>query len=359
MPRFQILSLIGGGIRGAFVTSLLYHVEQKLGRPISECFDLIAGTSTGGIIAAGLASGMTAEDLQRFYQNHGAKIFSPRPPYQAKGLLRFVFPAVNWGFRRRTGSGLESAFRARFCPFELEDAFDIAFGDKRLKDVRQTRLIIPTVNLTRGQPQVFRSPHLPKGIHDQELRLSDVVIAATAAPTYFPHKQIGESSFVDGGVWANDPSVLAIAEAMRVQQIESSGNGSSGAPSFDLSDVQLLSIGTGRAQFSLAPPGADAGLLYWAPHVADVMGTSQTQGTHLPLTFMLGDRYRHLNFKMTERWDLADVTRIPDLFEVGEQCAEQNFEMLQTSFLQHQRVPYTPCTSADNEALFDDDYSIG
>ena len=76
MSRFQILSLIGGGIRGAFVTSYLKELEQKLGRPIADSFDLIAGTSTGGIIAAGLAFGHSAERMHKFYVDYGASILS-------------------------------------------------------------------------------------------------------------------------------------------------------------------------------------------------------------------------------------------------------------------------------------------
>ena len=103
MARFQILSLIGGGIRGAFVTSLLNELEQKLGRPIAESFDLIAGTSTGGIIAAGLALGLSAEQMHDFYVRHGAQIFTPRPPYKPKALMRAVFPLANWAFKKKTG----------------------------------------------------------------------------------------------------------------------------------------------------------------------------------------------------------------------------------------------------------------
>ena len=182
LARFQILSLIGGGIRGAFVVSYLRELEQQTGRPIAESFDLIAGTSTGGIIAAGLALGLSTEDLFEFYTNHGAKIFSPRERYRAKGIMRFIFPLVSGVFKQRTGGNLDAAFRARFCPFALQDAFDIAFGDSRLRDILKTRLIIPTVNLTDGEPHVFRSRHLPKAFHDQDVKVSDVVIAATAAP---------------------------------------------------------------------------------------------------------------------------------------------------------------------------------
>ena len=366
MARFQILSLIGGGIRGAFVTAYLNEIEQKLGRPIVECFDLIAGTSTGGIIAAGLAQGKSAAEMHDFYVRFGSKIFTPRPPYKAKGAMKLVFPIANRLFQWKTGGQLDAAFRARFCPFALQDAFDEGFGDLRLQSVNETRLIIPTFNLTAGEPYVFRSCHLPKGVHDQHVKISDVVIAATAAPTYFPHKVIGDHAYVDGGVWATDHSVLAYAEAIRIRQFEASRQGAPGNPpqsetavngaakTTQADDIHLLSIGTGRAQFSLSPPGADAGLLYWASRVADVMGTSQVQGIHMPLKFLMGDRYRHINFKMNERWPLDAVEHIPELFKVGKERAAQSYPMLHENFLQHQRVRFNPCTSADHEIQIDE-----
>lgn len=355
MARFQILSLIGGGIRGAFVTSLLKEFEQKLGRPIAESFDLIAGASTGGIIAAGLALGLSAEQLHDFYVHHGEQIFSPRPPYKPRGLMRFGFPLANWIFKKKTGGSLDAAFRARFCPFALQDAFDIAYGDKTMKAVEFTRLIIPSVNLTKGEPYVFRSCHLPKGIHDQDVKISDVVVAATAAPTYFPHRKIVDCDFVDGGIWANDPSFLAFAEAMRIQQFEKCDEDQ---PQIETNDIHLLSIGTGRAQFSLAPPGSDAGLLYWATRIADVMGTSQVQGIHMPMKFLLGDQYRHINFKMDQPWGLDAVENIPDLFRVGEQRAEECFESVNESFFQHKRTQFKPVTTTNHEIMLCEEFGF-
>lgn len=352
MARFQILSLIGGGIRGAFITSYLKSIEEQLGRPIAESFDLIAGTSTGGIIAAGLALGMPAEQMHDFYVRYGAQIFTPRPPYKTKRKsMRLMFPVANRIFRQKTGSGLDSAFRARYCPDALQAAFDEGFGDRTLKDVNFTRLIIPSVNLTQGQPHVFRSPHLPKGVHDRDIRISDVVIAATAAPTYFPHRRIGDDAFIDGGVWAADPSMLAFAEAMRIQQFTKLGQQD---PRIETNEIHLLSIGTGRAQFSLSPPGGDAGLLYWASRVADVMGTSQVQGIHLPLKFLLGDRYRHINFKMEQNWGLDDVEHIPELFRVGEERAAETMELLSREFLGHQRICFEPFISTEQEVQLDE-----
>lgn len=357
MKRFQILSLIGGGIRGAFITAFLDRLEQKLGKPLAESFDLIAGTSTGGIIAAGLAMGRSAAQMHDFYVRYGAKIFTPRPKYHARGAMRAVYPVVEKVVRWRTGKSLDSAFRARFCPHALEEAFIEGFGDRTMKDVLKTRLIVPSFNLTQGTPYSFRSRHLPKGVHDQDLMIRDVVIASTAAPTYFPHKVIGGQSYIDGGVWAADPSILAFAESIRVQQYESHRN-EGDAVSVQSNDIHLLSIGTGRAQYSLSPPGADAGLLYWASHIADVMSTSQVQGIHLPLKFLLGDRYHHVNFEMKEKWALDDVSHIPELFRMGEQRAEATFQSLAEDFLQHQRKSFVPCQTNEEE-INDQEFKFG
>ena len=151
-----------------------------------KCFDLIAGTSTGGIVAAGLALGMSAERMHQFYVDHGAKIFTEREPYKAKGIYRYLFPPVKWIFEKRTGGDLTAAFRARYCPHALEEAFAEGFGENTLGDIQCTRLIMPSVNLTKGEPHVFRSRHLPKAVHDRDIKIADAVIATTAAPTYFP-----------------------------------------------------------------------------------------------------------------------------------------------------------------------------
>ena len=102
----------------------------------------------------------------------------------------------------------------------MQESFDEGFGDMTLGEIQFTRLIMPVVNLTKGEPHVFRSTHLPKGVHDKDVKVADAIVATTAAPTYFPHRQIGENSYVDGGVWAADPSMLAIAEAIRIQQFK-------------------------------------------------------------------------------------------------------------------------------------------
>ncbi len=203
---------------------------------------------------------------------------------------------------------------------------------------------MPTVNLSNGTPHVFRTAHLPEGVEDQDVRVCDLLVAATAAPTYFPHKEIKQQAFADGGLWATDPSLLAYAEAMRIRDECDRGDCD---PKFATDDVHLLSIGTGIYQYSLEPPGGDAGVMYWVQHVADVMGAAQIQGIHQPMQFILGDNYTHLNFKMEEKWPLDGVSNIPKLFELGQRKAEDEFDMLNDRFFSHKRSQFKPYESRE------------
>ena len=350
MARFQILSLIGGGIRGAFITSYLKELEDKLGQPIAEKFDLIAGTSTGGIIAAGLACGLTANDMHNFYSDHGASIFNPRPDYKAKGLNKFLFPMVNWAFKNRTGKNFDEIFRSRFCPNTLEKAIKIGMSGKTLGDIKCTRLIMPAVNLTKGGPHVFRSTHLPKAHRDKDILVTDAILATTAAPTFFPPKIINGNSYVDGGVWSSDPSMLAVAEAIRIQQFEKKLDPESSSLT---NNLHLLSVGTGVSKYSLAPKGDDAGMLFWASKIGNLMSNVQSQGVHLPLKFILQDRYQHVNFEMQEKWEMDDVSHIPDLFEIGKNRADETFDKVNEEFFQHEPSCFVPFQSTKGEISLD------
>ena len=191
---------------------------------------------------------------------------------------------------------------------------------------------------------MFRTAHLPEAIDDQDVKICDLLVAATAAPTYFPHKEIKDEAFADGGLWATDPSMLAFAEAMRISKECRRGHCNE---LFNAEDIHILSIGTGISQYSLCPPGGDAGVMFWIQHVADVMGFAQIQGIHQPLQFILGNNYTHLNFKMEEAWPLDEVSNIPLLFEQGKQKADEELERLSGCFFDHQRVQFEPYTAED------------
>ncbi|NNJ26489.1 patatin-like phospholipase family protein [Alienimonas chondri] len=351
---FRILSLDGGGLRGSFGAGFLAALERRVvpatGKSLASHFDLLAGTSTGGILACGLAAGLTAERLVQFYREQGPEIFHPREPFRPRTSVRPLYPFANWIFRRKTGMPMDEMFRARYCPFHLTDAFVTAFGDRTLGDLNQARLIVPAVNLSKGAIHIFRTAHLPAGRGCQsDIKIVDLLVAATAAPTYFPHKMIGDEAFCDGGVWANNPTVLAVAEAVAL----SSGAESLDDPradrasdlekAVDVSGIEVLSLGTGRATYSLSPPGADAGSLFWARHIADVMGHSMQQGTELPAEFFLGDRLTGVNFDIPDAsWTLDAADKVEELFAMGEAAAEERGDEVIERFFRSERTPDEP-----------------
>src|SRR5437016_4423935 len=164
---FRILSLDGGGIKGTFSAAALAALEEATGKRIVEHFDLITGTSTGGIIAIGLAMGATAEEVRRFYETDGPKIFPRRHGVQ-KWLGR-----------------IRNVFRPRFSNEALRAAIQGVVGDRPLKEAK-TRLVIPTYDVNTGKVYLFKTPHHPGYSHHADVTAVDVALATSAAPTYFP-----------------------------------------------------------------------------------------------------------------------------------------------------------------------------
>ena len=336
---FRILSLAGGGLRGAFAIGLLEVLEQRISQPLSEYFDLIAGTSTGSITATALCSGMTMRQVREFYEEHSARIFHPREPYLPKNPLRTIYPLVRKIVQRR-GQNTDNFFQSRYCPYSLTSAMEEGFGERTLRDARQCRLVVPTVNLSKGVTAVLRTPHLPMEHESLDWRLADVIVASSAAPTYFPHKRMPDGNdYVDGGLWAIDPGVVALAEAVKITELCCR---TADSP-FDLQEVSMLSIGTGQATYSLAPPDGDAGMLFWGQHIANVMSVSQVQGAQLPLKIVLGDRYRQIDFPLEDpSWTLDNVRMAAQLFDLGHQRGTEVFESIREAFLNEPTSPYSP-----------------
>src|SRR6056297_1184525 len=323
---FRILALAGGGLRGAFAIGVLAELEKRLDAPLADYFDLIAGTSTGSITASALCCGMSAADVEAFYNKHTKQIFHAREPFVPPRRYRWIYPTVRTLLRRRFGLNLDHFFQSRYCPFHLTASMEDGFGDQRMRDADRCRLIVPTVNLTDGVTAVFRTPHLPIHGSEYDYRIADIIVAAAAAPTYFPHKTLPDGKdYADGGLWAIDPGVVALSEAARVRAV----NRPSDEEASDLSEIEMLSIGTGQSTYSLAPPGADAGMLFWSRHVAEVMSITQVQGTQLPLKIVLGNRYHHLNFLLTDSsWTLDNMAAMGPLFAEGHRVGREVFERL-------------------------------
>lgn len=342
---FRILTLAGGGLRGAYGIGFLKEIESQLDGPLSDYFDLIAGTSTGGITASALAYGLTASDMQNFYNTHGSEIFKARPKMKAAHIGRVCYPAIRKLVDMFVGQNSDDFFRARYCPHSLETAMLDAFKDVSLADIRNCRLLIPAVNLTDGKTCVFRTPHLVTKRPEYQWKIADVIVSAAAAPTYFPHKTMPDGkSYVDGGLWANDPSLVAMAEAARILRCQDGMcTKESYGSAFNSNDIHMLSIGTGQSAHSLSPPGHEAGIMYWAKHVAGVMGLLQVQGAQFPLKVALGERYRQFDFEIREKsWTLDNVDMIEELFELGREEGRKQFDSLKDQFFTEKAQDYEP-----------------
>ena len=174
--RFQILSLDGGGLKGLFAAAVLAKLEEKAGTTVVDHFDLIAGTSTGGLIALGLGLGLSPRSLVEFYVREGPAIFRNRLGLRnALQILSRKFPQ-------------EPLARALRSPE--------AFGEKLFGDSRKP-LVIPSYNLSTDTVRVFRTPHIPRLTTDLKIPAWQVGLATTAAPTYFPSFVLGENYFYD------------------------------------------------------------------------------------------------------------------------------------------------------------------
>lgn len=191
----RILSLGGGGIKGAATAAYLAHLEQVANRPIAECFDLIAGTSTGGIIGIALAMGVPAKELVDFYRDEGPKIFP-------------VDRHDRWH------SSLLHLMRVKYNSEALRSAIVSKIGTRTLGEAK-TRLVIPSVQPDRAHMYLFKTRHHALFGRDHKLPALDVALATSAAPSYLPqHIVEGVGPFVDGGLWANNPVGIAVAEAV-------------------------------------------------------------------------------------------------------------------------------------------------
>ncbi len=199
----RILSIDGGGIKGVFPAAFLATLESGLKKPIGSYFDLIAGTSTGGILAIGLALGMRAETLLKLYEDRGSKIFG-----QDQGAV------VTSVFRKMRAG--RQFFTNKYNSNTLKMTLRKTFGDRRIGDAK-TRLMVPAWDSIARSVYIYKTAHHLRLQHDYRCTVIDAAMATSAAPTYFQQHETEQLiGLTDGGVWANNPTGLAVVEAIAV-----------------------------------------------------------------------------------------------------------------------------------------------
>ena len=326
--RYRILSIDGGGIRGIIPGMALTALEEAAGRPIHELFDLVAGTSTGGILALGLtcpaADGpgarYTAGDLVALYEDHGAAIFHRHR------------------LRRMPGVGLLADMaRAKYPPGPIDRILEDYFGGVRLKEALAD-VLVPAYEIERRAPFFFKSRRARED-DDYDFAIADVARATSAAPTFFtPHRIDVDDDYyalVDGGVFANNPAMCAIAEAIAVARTAGSGGpdegGSAGEP-----ELVVASFGTGSHTRRIPYDQAvDYGLVQWAPRLLSVMmdGNNDTVGYQAERAVPDG---RHFRFDVkldaaSDDMDNASEENVRNLRLLGEELvagSRDRFEKL-------------------------------
>ncbi len=197
---FKVLSIDGGGIKGLYSATVLRHLEERFGAPLYKHFDLICGTSTGGLIALALSLGKSSAEIADFYAEMGAQIF----------------PDNTW-LKRRFGGIRQVLWRGKYSDKQLKAALIEFLGDQTIMANAKTHLCIPSFNLTTGEPIVFKKP-FGNYYRDGNLKMVDVALATSAAPTYFPLAKMDHPNlqglFADGGLWANNPTLCGVLEAL-------------------------------------------------------------------------------------------------------------------------------------------------
>lgn len=265
---FQALALSGGGYRGLFTAKALATMEQRRGRPIGQCFDLIAGTSIGGIIALAAAFEVEMDKVVCTFEKFGSDIFPIRPRSNTK--LSTLLDAYR--FRRRPKYSSEPL---RSVINELIPAASI-LGDARHP------VVIPAVNVTTGRPQVFKTKHLAQWDRDWRLNVTDIALATAAAPTFFPLAELHNNLYVDGGLFANAPDPIALHEAEFFLEVP-------------VSAIRMLSIGTTMQSYSISPKvGREMGIIEWVAtdnRLFNVIISAQQQFATQIIAHRLGPNY--------------------------------------------------------------------
>ena len=310
---FRILSIDGGGIKGIFPAQILTYLEETCldGQSIGDYFDLIAGTSTGGIIALGLGAGLTARTLLDLYVNEGHRVFPPKQRLKGRGL-----------FRRLS--------RNRYDRDAFDGLLSQILGAKTLRESRY-RLLIPATEAKHGDPAVYKTPHHPGYFLDGDKPMAEVAAATSAAPTYL--KPVVQDGYIllDGGIWANNPAMMALVEALTCFTVQRE-------------NIAILSIGCGQDGFQInSKQAAGAGQFQWREIIYVAMHYQSLTAVNQAGLLIGRDKVTRLDrSKGAEPIDLDDWDKARRLLpEEALAVAEQYADQISETFFTHTSAPFT------------------
>lgn len=306
----RVLSLDGGGVRGIIPARILFEIERRTNKPISELFDLIVGNSTGGIIALGL----TTPDINN------------RPKYTAEEVLNFYMKNANRIFKKSFWRNVKSGWGlwgAKYDRTDLDHILEDLFGNTQLSETLKPVLVISyLINSTEIHIWTSRVARENK----RDYLLKDIAGATSAAPTYFaPKKMIdsrGKITFeIDGGIYANNPSTIAITEIYR------------SFPDITRESILIVSIGTGQIKFDKEFEKLEnLGVIGWiiTSNLIDVMMNASNDLFEWQ-TSILNNLSKRIQVEIPDRlgnMDNASAENLNGLLETSEKYIDNNTKML-------------------------------
>jgi patatin-like phospholipase/acyl hydrolase len=279
--EFRILSLAGGGYLGFYTACVLAELEEKAGEPLGRRFDLIAGTSVGGILAIALAFEIPMARIRQLFLDNGTRIFSARGlPSNPVAKLRDL---------------TRSVLGPKYNGIALNKALVTHLGRKTMADARHA-VVVPAVNITLSQTKVFKSPHASGSKGDEGIRAASVAMATSAAPAYFPSVRVGPHLYADGGLFAVAPDQVAMHEAEHFMKVEASR-------------IRMLSIGTATSNYRPADGVAETdGAVDWLAEGRLLLTLISVQQQHVQA--MMEDRLRDRYLRLDAEWPADEALGI-------------------------------------------------
>lgn len=314
---FQALALTGGGYRGLFTARVLQELEDYIGEPIGRRFDLTYGTSIGGIVALAVAFEVPMKKVVETFVEHGTKIF----PLHDK-------PTAGW----RVGADILAHRRSpRYESANLREVvLKLLPEDLTLNEAKHA-CAIPAVNVTKGEPQVFKTRHKAEWTRDWKFKAVDVAMATAAAPTFFGLAEVGGNRYADGGLFANAPDLLAMHEAENYFNVPPEA-------------VRILSVGTTTKKYSLSyGTGTELGVFDWMSdqRLFNVIISSQQQLVDQLMKHKLGNRYVRIDAEPSNEQasdlglDVASEAARNTLIGLATKCASDLIGNILQPYLKH------------------------
>ncbi|OGO86820.1 MAG: hypothetical protein A2Y22_03900 [Clostridiales bacterium GWD2_32_59] len=304
MAKINVLSIDGGGIRGIIPAMILDYIYKTINMPTHKTFNLISGTSTGGIIAMGITrpndkgeNKYTPDDMVNLYEKEGEKIFQKRSYFSE--ILELI----------------EEKYDIKALKNVMDHYFEKTYLSQTLTDV-----IIPSYDMKNGEPYFFKTSKAKEN-RKKDFLVSDICCATAAAPTYFEPYSLNGKVFIDGGIFANNPSMCAMAEICK-------GN-------LKMEETLLVSIGTGdRIKKYTYEEVKNWGMINWVRPAINISINGNVQTADYELNQMLNKKnksYYRLQVELDEKsidMDNSSKENIARLKNITKKYIEENKDML-------------------------------